>query len=286
MVDIAPARQYGGQAVELARQLGDDELLADALATLSATHFFAGEPDRGLALGREAVDRARQVGDDGLLGRILMIYLMSGDLIEPAQSARLRAEAIACTERSGNQLLLSFLHNNAAVHALSDGDIPAARAHLDQAAQAARATGLENPAAAINLGWAQREEGNPEEALSSFETSLRIARRSGEQPIIACAILGLACVAADLGDWDRSAHLHGVAQAFLDRSGEPWQDLEKRYHKDNLARVRTHLGDEPFDRAHAKGMALSADEALRTALGNADATTVRQSPGPKTPTSY
>lgn len=112
-----------------------------------------------------------------------MICLMSGDLIEPPQSARLLAEAIACTERSGNQLLLSFLHNNAAVHALSDGDIPAARAHLDQAAQAARATGQEDSAAAVNLGWAQRAEGSPEEARSSFDMGLRVARRSGEQPV-------------------------------------------------------------------------------------------------------
>jgi hypothetical protein len=79
-------------------------------------------------------------------------------------------------------------------------------------------------------------------------------------------------VAADLGDWDRSAVLHGVAQAFLDRSGEPWQDLEAKYRQHNMAQVRAHLGDEPFDRAYAKGMALSADEALPTVLGKAGAT--------------
>ena len=268
LVDIAPARQYGDQAVELAHQLGDDRLLADALGMLSAMHFFAGEPDRGLALGREAVDRARPLGDDVLLGRSLMIYEMSSNLIEPTQSALLLAEAIACSERSGNQLLRSFVHNNAAAQALSAGDVPAARAHLDQAAQAARATGQESPAAAANLGWTQREEGNHDGARSSFEASLRIARRSGEQPIMACAILGLGCLAADLGDWDRSALLHGVAQAFLDRSGEPWQDIEARYRQHNLAQVRAHLGDELLDRAYAKGMALSIDQALRTALGH------------------
>src|SRR5580693_3268211 len=273
LVDIAPARQYGNQAVELARQLGDDRLLADALGVLSAMHFFAGEPDRGLPLAQEAVDRARQFGDDVLLGRSLMICLLSCNLIEPAQSERLLAEAITYTERSGNQLLRSHLHNNAAVHALRAGDIPAARAHLEQAAQAARATGQENPAAAANLGWALREEGNPEEALSSFEASLRIGRRSGEQPVIACAILGLACLAADLGDWDRSAALHGVAQAFVDRSGEPWQDIEARYRQHNLAQVRAHLGGELFDQAYANGMALSVDQALRTALGQAGAGT-------------
>jgi len=272
LVDIAPARQYGHQAAELARQLGDDRLLADALGMLSAMHFFAGEPDRGLPLAREAVDRARQLGDDVLLGRSLMICLLACDLIEPAQSARLLAEAITCTERSGNQLLRSHLHNNAAVHALAAGDIPAARAHLDQAAQAARATGQENPAAAANLGWALREAGNPGEARSSFEASLRIGRRSGEQPVIACAVLGLGCLAADLGDWDRSAVLHGVAQAFLDRAGEPWQGVEARYRERSLTRVRAHLGDELFDRAYAKGRALSVDEALPTALGKTGAT--------------
>ena len=267
LVDIAPARQYGDQAVDLARRLGDDWLLTDALGMLSAMHFFAGEPGRGLPLAREAVDRARQLGDDVLLGRSLMICLLSGGLIEPDQSARLLAEAIACTERSGNQLLLSFLHNNAADHALRAGEIPAARAHLDQASQAARATGQETGTVAANLGWVQREEGNPEGARSSFQASLRLCRRSGEQPTMACAILGLGCLAGDLGNWERSALLHGVAQACLDRSGEPWQDTEARYRQHNLARVRSHLGDELFDRAYAKGMALSVEEALRMALG-------------------
>jgi len=272
LVDIAPARQYGNQAVDLARQLGDDRLLTDALGMLSAVHFFAGQPDRGLRLGREAVDRARQLGDDVLLGRNLMLYLLSGDLIEPAQYAPLLAEAIACSERSGDQLLRSYLHNNAAVHALRAGEVPAARAHLDQASQAARATGRETGTVAANLGWVQREEGNPEGARSSFQASLRLCRRSGEQPVIACAVLGLGCLAGDLGNWDRSALLHGVAQAFLDRSGEPWQDLEARYRQRNLARVRSHLGDELFDRTYAKGMALSVEEALRLTLGETGVT--------------
>jgi hypothetical protein len=270
---------HGGQVLlsETAAALVRDSLpLGAALRDLGAQrlkdlgrpeHIFQLEPDRGLALGREAVDRARSLGDDVLLGRNLMICLLSSDLLEPAQYAPLLAEATTCTERSGNQLLLSHLHNNAAVHALGAGDIPAALAHLDRAAQATRATGQQNPATAANLGWAQREEGNLQEARSSFETSLRIGRRSGEQPVMACAILGLACLAADLDGWDRSALLHGVAQAFLDRSGEPWQDLEARYRQHNLAQVRAYLGDELLDRAYAKGMALNVDQALRTALG-------------------
>ena len=265
-VELAPARRCGEQAVKLARQLHDDRLLIDALSTLCGVYFFAGEPGRGLPLCREAVERARQFGDDVLLGHSLMIFLLSNDPIEQAQTGRLLAEAIACAQRSGNQLLRLFLHNNAAVQALSAGDIPAARGHLEQAAEAAQAIGQEDPAVGANLGWVRREEGDLDGARSAFEASLRISRRNGEQPVVSCASLGLACLAADRGEWGRAAMLHGVAQAVLDRSGGPWQDLEGRYRQDSLAAVRAHLGGEQFDRAYAKGMTLSTYEGLPSHL--------------------
>ena len=84
--------------------------------------------------------------------------------------------------------------------------------------------------------------------------------------------LGLACLAADLGDWHRSATLHGVAQDFLGQSGGSWEGLEERYRQDSLAQVRAELGEELFGRAYAKGMALSPDELLQLAHGGAGAT--------------
>jgi Tfp pilus assembly protein PilF len=251
--------------VELARKLGDDRLLIDALGMLCAVCFFTGESGRGLPLGQEAVERARQFGDDVLLGQSLMCCLLWGALIEPDLCAHLLAEAVACTERSGDQLINSFVHNNAGVHALGTGDIPAARTHLEQAARASQAIGQENYNVLANLGWVRREESDLHRARSEFEASLHRSRRHGEEPGIGYASLGLACLAADQGDWRRAATLHGVAQAFLDRTGEPWQDLEARYRNQSLADVRAHLGDEQFDRAYAQGMKLSVDEALQCA---------------------
>ncbi len=68
----------------------------------------------------------------------------------------------------------------------------------------------------------------------------------------------------------RAAMLHGVAQAFLARTGQAWEDLEARYRQDRLAQVRAGLGDEQFDRTYAKGITLSPDEAFRLALGPTD----------------
>ena len=262
-VDATMARQFAEQAVEAARGLGDDRLLITALAELCSTHFFAGEPDLGLPFGQESVQRARPLGDDVLLAASLLLYLQAMGV---AGSGQLFGEAIACTERSGDHLTNSWLHNDAGWVALAAGDIPAARAHLDAAAYAGQQIGFENTTVPENLGLVLRAEGDPDGAQAAFGAGLRISRRNGDNSGMAYSILGLACLAGDAGDWDRAAVLHGAAQAFLDRTGSRWQEVEARYRRDSLGQVRAHLGEEHLERAYAHGMALSVDKALDLAL--------------------
>jgi predicted ATPase/class 3 adenylate cyclase len=265
-IDVPMARQLAEQAVEVTRRLGDDRLLIKSLGALGAACYFAGEPKAGLPFGQESVERARSLGDDVLLGRSLMLYLMTIDAIDPARSPPLYTEAIACTERSGDHLINSFLQNNAGSAAFSAGDIAAARAHLEAAAQAARQIGWEHTAATLGLGLVQRAEGDLDGARSTFEAALRISRRNGDNLSIAWACLYLACVTGDAGDWDRAAKLHGIAQAVVDRRGSPWQESDARYRHDSLDQARARLGDEQLERAYAQGMALSLDQAIDLAL--------------------
>jgi predicted ATPase/class 3 adenylate cyclase len=267
--DLTAARRLAEQGVEFAGQHSDDRLLIESLRTLCAVYYFAGEPDRGLPLAQESVERARRLGDDVVLGRSLMGLLLPSDLIEPARSGPLFAEAIACTERSGDQLMNYYLHINASVHALRAGDIPAARTHLEQAAQVRQVVGQSGHHLALNMGWVLRHECDLDGAWSMFEACLRTSRRNGERPGLAYASLGLACLAADQGDWHRAGQLHGAAQAFLDRTGERWQEPEDRYRRDSLDQVRARLSDEQFAHAFAQGAALSLDEALVLASGKA-----------------
>jgi predicted ATPase/class 3 adenylate cyclase/DNA-binding CsgD family transcriptional regulator len=275
-VSSGTARQLGDQAVEVARRLGDERLLIESLAVSCDAYFFAGEPETGRPLGQEAVERARRLGDDVRLGESLMEYLLYSDLIDPARYRQLFAEAIACTRRSGDQLMSYYLYNDAGLRALRAGDVPAARAHLDAAAQAMRVIG-ESHHVSVNLGWVLCQEGDPDGARSMFGAGLRVSRRNGDHAGIAYAILGLACLAADRDDWHQAGVLHGVAQAFLDRAGEPWEELEARYRQGSLDDVRARLGDQ-FDRAYAEGMALSVDAALDLARGQLTAPDQRRPP--------
>jgi predicted ATPase/class 3 adenylate cyclase len=265
-IDLAAARQLAEQAVQVARQLGDERLLSTALAALCAGCSFAGEPETGRPFGHESVERARRLGDDVLLAEALRRYLLSINTIDPARALPLYTEAIACTERSGDHFINSRLNNNAGWAALVAGDIPAARAHLEAAAQAVQQIGWEDASVQENLGDVLRAERDLDGARSTFEAALRISRRNGDTWNMAYAILGLALLAGDAGDWDRAATLHGVAQAFQDRTGNPWQELSARDCRDSLDQARAHMGDEQLDRAYAQGMALSLDKALDLAL--------------------
>ena len=266
-VDVIKAQQLGERAVEFTRQLDDDRALVESLAALCGAYYFAGEPERGLALGEESVERARRIGDDGLLAGSLLGYLLCADRIEPDRTERLFAEAIACAQRSGDLLMSCFAHNNAGVHALRAGDFPGARAHLEQADAAMRATGSPGHQVSVNLGWVLHQEGDLQGALARFEAGLRVGRRLGDRSGIAYATLGLACVTADLGDPRRAAKLHGVAQAALERTDEPWQHPEAGYRRESLGRVRAALGEEQFEPVYARGMTLGLDQALDLALG-------------------
>jgi tetratricopeptide (TPR) repeat protein len=266
-IDIPVALTLGKRAVKLARQLGNSRLLIESLVALSAVYYHDGEPQRGLALGREAVERARQLGDDVLLGESLALYLWCQPLADPAHTSPLFAEAIACTHRSGDHLYANVLTNFAAVQALRAGDISAARAYLGQAARAMREIGDKGFDVPVNMGWVLRQDNDPDGARSSFQEALRISRRNGDRNGMAYASLGLACLAADAGDWHRAGVLHGAAQAFLGPTGQPWEELEARYREDLLGQVRAHLGQEQFEQANAQGMALSSDEALDLASG-------------------
>ena len=269
-VDIATARQLAEQAVQVTRQLADDRLLSSALASLCTACYLAGEPETGLPFGQESADRARRLGDDVLLAESLAHYLVA---VDPARSLQLVGEAIACTERSGDHLYNCLLHNNAGLHALMTGGIPAARAHLESAAQAAQQIGWEGAELPANLGLILRAEGDLDGARHMFEASLRISRRNGDSRGIAYDCLYLACLAGDLGDWDRAGVLHGFAQVFQDRAGIPRDEFDERYRQDSLAQARARMGEEQLERACAEGMALSLEKAF-------DLATAAAEPGP------
>jgi tetratricopeptide (TPR) repeat protein len=187
-------------------------------------------------------------------------------LASESTSTLLYAEAIACTDRSGDLRINAYLHNEAGLAALESGDIASAKAHLEAGIRAARAIGDSHLAMSANLALVYRVEKDFDSARSVLEEVLRVGRRIGSVRATAFAVLGLACLAADLADWRRAAMLHGVAQAMRDQTGLLWEPFDARYRQQSLDQIGAALGRQERERAYDEGMALSYDSAIDLAL--------------------
>jgi predicted ATPase len=251
-------------AEQVARALGDNRLLAPACAALCWAYGAVGEWDRAWSFGQESVARARELGDDVLLGESLFLYASTA---RPEDCWPLYAEALACAERTGDLFFRPGIHNNAGSVALAVGDIPAARAHLEAAIRAAEVIGQPHTFPLANLAEVLRAEHDPDGARSGYADVVRMARRTGDKYALACALRGLACLAADLGDWHRAAMLHGAAQTLIDQVGYRWDPADARRRQESLDQATAALGDQQLQQAYARGQALSVDQATGLALG-------------------
>ena len=266
-VDIQTAHDLAERAVEIARRVDDERLYVRSLVVLGGAYYFSGHPETAFPLGKECVERARSFDDDDLLAVALGLDLMCSQVLDPVRTQALFTEAIACTERSGNLFFTADFHNTAGVFALQGGDISGAREHLELSSQALQACGVATYHVKINLGLTLREEGDFEGARDMLEEGLRISRRSGDRFGLAYSILGLACLAVDLGDWWRAAELHGVAQASLDQIGQSWLLYYEPLRQVSIDKASAHLGNDEFQRAYVKGRSTGFDEAIDLALG-------------------
>ncbi len=264
--DLLTARRLAEQGLEIAREVGAPEPMIEALHACCAMAAFSGDNATGLELGKEGVRRARQFGNDTLLALVLSMCLLCTYYVEPERSGELFSEAVALVRSGRDWYLTSILYNNAANTALIRDDIPAARAHLEEARRAEREAGLEVGHHRINFGWVLREQGDRDAAQALFEVSLREGRRGGDPQVVAFSVLALACLAGDRERWHDATVLHGMAEALFEQIARPVLEPEARYRSQSIERVANHLGKE-FGSVFAEGKGRGPAEALDVALG-------------------
>jgi class 3 adenylate cyclase/tetratricopeptide (TPR) repeat protein len=115
--DHADARHYNEQAVVVARDLGDPEIISNAEINLGVNHLALGEGDRALAHVAPIATQLRQLGDpwmrwryrlhvEDLLGRIALAERRADDALAHADDALAGARRHAAAKLVGRALEL------------------------------------------------------------------------------------------------------------------------------------------------------------------------------------
>jgi hypothetical protein len=65
--------------------------------------------------------------------------------------------------------------------------------------------------------------------------------------------------------------LHGIAQTFLDQTGESWQAPEEDYRRTSIDSVGAHLGADQHRHIYSTGKSLRVEEAVSRVMAMIDA---------------
>jgi tetratricopeptide (TPR) repeat protein/transcriptional regulator with XRE-family HTH domain len=183
------------QAVDLARSLADDALVAQAQAVHGMALMLLGRPDEAVPALEEATSVGETVGDLLTLSRAFMhlmgIHVRGGAF---AQARVYGERARKYVEQSGDPALTTLVYCNCGSAAYLAGEWDQARALYQQAAEAIREVRLSHAASAPPLGLGQLclAEGKSDEAVRLLHESMAFAQSSNILSVLRPAQAALA----------------------------------------------------------------------------------------------
>ncbi|HEV8402584.1 MAG TPA: adenylate/guanylate cyclase domain-containing protein [Candidatus Limnocylindrales bacterium] len=222
----------GEEAVALAREAGDDFILAIALNNLGvATHSLVGDAEQTRSYYEESLELRRRIGD---MSRIALSLVNLGWL------------------------------------ALLDGDTTRAEALYAEAADIAVTLGDKRNIshARGGLGSVAYFEGRWDDAEEHTWESLRLYREIGMKLGMVEGLLVLAGIAAARGDAERAARLAAAGERHHALIA-PATSMDVYPHRPNIERARAACDAETWRRASEAGRAMDLDEAVELALSTA-----------------
>ncbi|MGD0608675.1 MAG: LuxR C-terminal-related transcriptional regulator [Streptosporangiaceae bacterium] len=262
-----------GEALRIARSLADDAVAADALSQLCWFRYEQGDLPAARAQIDEAVGLARATGDSrliaDLLGRRAALHGEAGDLDAALADNQ---ETLTLSRAAGDSYRIALTLGNLGLYELAAGEVRAARAHLQEASTAADNHGYPSMSVGLkeNLGFVDLIDADPCGARRLFLAGLDTARTTGvKSSYVNGALLGLALAAGADADPAIAATLHGAADEHCEQAGRVFAGIEADLRDRDHARLRTALGDAPFDVAYRRGRTLSQADAIALATAAA-----------------
>ena len=261
---------------------------ARILAEIARFCFLLGMLDSGDKFADEAITLARELGERQVLARALWAKgLVMGSQGDTTAAEECNEEALALFRQVGDKFSIAFVLANRGVQEREQGKTRLARASLEEALAVDREIGNEMGASwhGINLGPLVYYQGDYAFAQALFEENLAIERKFGRKRGIAAALRGLGLVATAQGDYSAARSL---LQDSLDLSRELGEKHLAASDLDHLSRAARLEGDlatarslaeEDLKLSHEMGGKLREADALASlgqiALAQGDYATAR-----------
>ena len=268
---MAAARRYAEEALDIARSAGDRPSEVRALAKLTESLMIDGDFAGGHQLVSEGVVLARETGDIQLVAEILQLLAwVTPDREEQEQIA---LEGLGYARQGGDVLLQAGLLGSLFSMTLHADEVERGSRYLEESITLTDEVGGEffGHFERCNLALVRLIQGRYADAVPLVRTCLLKGRRLGPGVPNGEMLFAAACCEAWQGSPERAARLHGAGDADIARSLEirtiKWSPAEEELRVREQQALRERMGDDAYETAYRSGAALPLDEAVDLALG-------------------
>jgi predicted ATPase/class 3 adenylate cyclase len=257
-------------AVNLARQLGNQSLLARALGFEVSGRMVTGEVEGVDASIREGLAAASESGDDFAHGMMLGMFasrmMMSGYDLEAAKVYS--EQGLALLRKSDNRWGLTMTLTSLGMAARYQGRMEEARSNLSVCLPIFHEIGDRHRANMIvsELAHIDRIEGRYDLAMQAYRATIIEWERLGHRAAVANQLECFAFVAKRYEEAERAAKLFGAAEALREIINIPMTKIERIEYDQEVADLRAGMDDQSFLSFWADGRALTMEQAIEFAL--------------------
>jgi len=245
------------QAVELARQGENQEMLALALYTLGGAHQLLTQTERAAVVLEEALAVAR--GVDGSEAEVGEILNAQGDVMyalgDRARAVQLVEEGLALKRTAGDTIGVAVCLTMLGSIATDQEDYPRAAAVFAEALELYRGAGDRAGVATtlFNLGSVAGEQGEVVRAVALVRESIATFLELGDRSGFAWALEAFAAQAEHLEDPALATVWLSASAAIREAIGEPVAIAGRAWMAAFEAKLRDHLGSEAFAKQWVAG---------------------------------
>jgi predicted ATPase/DNA-binding CsgD family transcriptional regulator len=263
--DLDAACSSSEEAVSLARAMGDKSLFANRLHELAFVRLERGEYARVCDMYEECLVIFRELGDKvgiaASLHQLALVLFLS--LSDQERVHSLLEESFTLWKELGSQNGMAVWSYLAGQVALCEGDAAQARSLLEESVALYKEVGDRWHTARSLSALAKVEDvqSNYASARTLYEENLALCREMGDKNI-APALEGLASLAMGQGQLAWAAQLWGAAEKLRETLGAPLPPVESAAYVRSVAAARTHLGEQAFAAAWARGRTMTPEQAL------------------------
>ena len=258
------------ESIVLARRSRDEGVLARVLVRASTALAFSGKAGRSMELADELDRVATAQGDHTSLAMAASGRATYVALLDPDAAVELVDRASEEARRTGNPFTIGFA-------ALSRGRVLGRVGRLAEAIPAfdeafASFAELEGSYLSLmarsDLAHALRQGGRLDDAEETLHGTIRRWERFGNRGAVANELEAFAFIALARHDTDRATRLLAAAEDLRDAASAHRMPDEAIDFETAVARLRSEVDPQAFERAWASGRSMGAGDAVAFALGD------------------